>query len=443
MWRPGTASGAVGSTSNRHACSLQFLLRVLLLIGAGIGAAHSLSTSTSVLSASPPSPPPSPSPPNPKSPPKPPAPPRPPPSPPKPPGKPRPPPRKPKTPQKPPTLPPSPPRPPPWPPRTRGGIRLTMGSTRSTGRLEVSFRQDYPLMYNYKENGGWAPLCDDGSFGPDDAQFYCQQLGYKYGKQFYGTGISDFGADEETQPTPVGKLMCDSGTPDEIPVGQIAFFAEDTDRVCFLFKSDCPTGVLVALQCSYTLAPPSRPPPPAPPRPPPPPPSSPQKSPPKLADAIKVFNLEKNLKYPDGDDFAARVELLVNASADGRTGPSVWAPLCARPQDLAAYDPPELASSYIEDVLAYTSCQQSEAEPVTWNRQLYGFLRRPVPIPSTPVAQGDVFNPAAYTYWVTVIGGDTETLNSVQEMQLSVSTTPCETGYMFSMYCVWVTAVGK
>ncbi len=30
--------------------------------------------------------------------------------------------------------------------------------------------QDYmPAQKGYFENGGWAPLCDDGSFGPDDA----------------------------------------------------------------------------------------------------------------------------------------------------------------------------------------------------------------------------------------------------------------------------------
>ncbi|GIL61527.1 hypothetical protein Vafri_15960 [Volvox africanus] len=429
MWRPGMASSAIGSTSNRHACSLKFLIRVLLLIAVGIGAQDSFAASSSSPST--------PSPPNPRRPPKPPSPPRPPPSPPKPPGKPRPPPRRPKVPQKPPALPPSPPRPPPWPPRTRGGVRLTRGLGR-TGRLEVSFRQDFPLMYNYRENGGWAPLCDDGSFGPDDALYFCQQLGFKYGKQFYGSGISDFGADEETPPTPVGKLMCDSGSPDEIPVGQISL-TDDSDRVCFLFKTDCPSGVLVALQCSNVLTPPSRPPPPAPPRPPPPPPSSPEKSPPKMRDAIKVLNLEKNLKVSDTDELTSRVELLVNSSADGRTGSSVWAPVCARPQDLGA--------DYVEDNLAYTSCNQaSEADPSAWNRQLFGFMRLPIPIPTSiptgPDGQGNVFDPATYTHWVTVVG-DTDKLNSVQEMQLSVSTTPCQTGYMIAVYCVWVTPFGK
>ncbi|EFJ51372.1 hypothetical protein VOLCADRAFT_103417 [Volvox carteri f. nagariensis] len=367
---------------------------------------------------------------------KPPSPPRPPPSPPKPPAKPRLPPRKPRVPQKPPALPPSPPRRPPSPPRTRNGVRLTRGAGR-IGRLEVSFKQEYyPAQWGYTENGGWAPLCDDGSVGPDEAIFFCQQLGFKTGRQYYAAGISDFGADEVNTPTPVGGLLCD-GFPPEIPVGMIAF-QNDDDPTCFLFRSDCSEGALVALQCSNAnFTTPSRPPPPRaagpPPRAPPPP---------DMPDAIKVLDLEPNLVDAGGMRAGnGRVEVLVNSSA----GEPVWAPLCATAEDLALYNPPEWGPTYYPDPVANTSCNQEDPRTNTWNTEMIGFIRQPVPIPNDtlPVnSEANLFNPAKYTHWVTVVGGKSESKYALQAMDLQVSTTPCATGYMYSLACQYLTMYG-
>ncbi len=41
--------------------------------------------------------------------------------------------------------------------------------------------------------------------------------------------------------------------------------------------------------------------------------------------------------YPPGGRDLYRFDLLVNSSADGRTGPPVWAPLCATEDDVAWY----------------------------------------------------------------------------------------------------------
>ncbi|GIL90413.1 hypothetical protein Vretifemale_18060 [Volvox reticuliferus] len=420
-------------TSRRTSVVNYLLLLQLVLVAILFGlSGDAAPTAKPPLSPKPPSkPPPSPKPPS-KPPPslKPPS--KPPPSP-KPPSKPPP---SPKPPSKPPPSPPRPAKsPPPSPPpqtiedyavRLVGAQRI---NGRIVGRLQVHIA-GHPFFYpGYHENDGWAPICDDFSLSAAEAKMFCNKLNFQYGRQFFGDGISTLRPDETNPPTPLGYLTCQGDTrpPDLIATGFIGMSNYDYYTFgCFLYPVTCDRQVLVALECSDTPSPAGPSPPPRPPSPPPPPPP-----PPDTRYSIQVVTPEENLLsgFPlDGD----RVMLLVNSSADGRTGDPVWAPLCASDADVNP------ASQ--DDSVAYIACHQLNNWFNALGYHMYPSRGKPLRIPKVPLAPSggmkSVFNPSNYTHWVTVVGSaNIQGLRMVQELKLQVTTTPCPSGYLYTIAC--------
>ncbi|GIL96154.1 hypothetical protein Vretimale_2035 [Volvox reticuliferus] len=283
----------------------------------------------------------------------------------------------------------SPPAPPMTPPRwkrAKNGLRLVYGAG-GTGRLEARIVTEWFMQVGYNENGGWAPLCDDGSFDDQRAQEFCAIMGYAFGRKYYGISISTFGEDEpQPPPTPLGDLQCVDAEASwhGFPTGKIDL-PDSLGYKCFVFPSPCRTRAMVALQCSNKPLRVKPPPPPLPPTaaaatsvgsPPPPPPAA------HMQHAINLLSLEDNLvkAWPAIADLLSepkRVELLVNSSADGRTGEAVWAPLCASPEQLAA----NRDYQHFGSVIANTSCHQYEDFPTSWFSWLHGTEQEPVPIP--------------------------------------------------------------
>ncbi len=72
--------------------------------------------------------------------------------------------------------------------------------------------------------------------------------------------------------------------------------------------------------------------------------------PPSMSKGIRLIRVERNLDA--GEYGLTRVELLVNSSADGHSGPAVWAPLCARAAGVAIFNNSKA------QVLANTACNQ-------------------------------------------------------------------------------------
>ncbi|EFJ46246.1 hypothetical protein VOLCADRAFT_93337 [Volvox carteri f. nagariensis] len=330
--------------------------------------------------------------------------------------------------------------------RTKNGLRLVRGRG-GIGRLEARVVPDFFLQTGYSQNGGWAPLCDDGSFDDQQALVFCKIMGYKFGRKHYRNGISTNGHDEpEPRPSPLGHLTCnplDQSWP-SFPVGKIDL-PDSLDMKCLLFVSSCAGRRLVALQCSDKPLKPKPPPPPSPPTP-------------RMRHAIKMIPLEDNLLaawQPSGLLFSEplRIELLVNTStststsssygADGvdavansKPGVAVWAPLCVSASQAEALK--LLGSGQEVQVIANTSCHQYEDFPNSWFSWMVGKEQTPVNIPTDASPSDDkspMFDPSLYTHWATVVGGAVEGRLSLQQMQLQVSTEPCETGLMFVATC--------
>ncbi|GLI70470.1 hypothetical protein VaNZ11_015380 [Volvox africanus] len=340
----------------------------------------------------------------------------------------------------------SPPALPMMSPDRKNGLRLVRGAGR-IGRLEARIVTEWFMQVGYNENDGWAPLCDDGSFEDQRAQEFCVLLGFASGRKYYAIGISTFAEDEpQPRPTPLGGLQCmdAEASRQAFPIGKIDL-SDSLGYKCLVFPSACWTGALVALQCSNKPLRAKPPPPPLPPTaaatsshhagPPPPLPAAPN-----MQHAINLLSLEDNLMalWTTSTDFGStpvRVELLVNSSADGRSGEAVWAPLCASQEQLVLED-----YHLLMRVTANTSChQQYEDFPTSLFSWLYGTAQEPAPIPKDAWApsSGDssVFDPSRYTHWVTVVGGVEKNLRSLQQMRLKVSTEPCETGMLFVITC--------
>ncbi|GIL90417.1 hypothetical protein Vretimale_19778 [Volvox reticuliferus] len=346
-----------------------------------------------------------------------------------------------KPPLKPPPSPPKPKPPPPAkppppsppPPTIKGYAVRLVGAQRTNGRiigrLQVHIAGDPFLYWGYHENDGWAPICDDFSLSAAEAKMFCNKLNFQYGRQFFGDGISTLRPDETNPPTPLGYLTCQGDTrpPDLIATGFIGMSNYDDRTIgCFLYPVTCDRQVLVALECSDTPFPAGPSPPPRPPSPPPPPPP-----PPDTRYSIQVVTPEENLLsgFPlDGD----RVMLLVNSSADGRTGDPVWAPLCASDADVNP------ASQ--DDSVAYIACHQLNNWFNALGYHMYPSRGKPLRIPKVPLAPSggmkSVFNPSNYTHWVTVVGSaNIQGLRMVQELKLQVTTTPCPSGYLYTIAC--------
>jgi hypothetical protein len=78
-----------------------------------------------------------------------------------------------------------------------------------------------------------------------------------------------------------------------------------------------------------------------------------------MSGAIRLLDLESNLPPPSSTfGTVYRVELLVNSSWDGHTGPPVWAPLCATPADVALYEEDGDSITWMPAPVANVSCNQ-------------------------------------------------------------------------------------
>ncbi|GIL91839.1 hypothetical protein Vretifemale_19419 [Volvox reticuliferus] len=309
------------------------------------------------------------------------------------------------------------PRPPPAPPSLSSfndTLRLVRGSELK-GRLEVKVGP-----YPYPE---WVTLCDDGSFTTYEAMLICQKCGFLYGRPYYANGINSFGADEVYRPDTVGNIICkgdgESIPPDAFVITRLLFF-DQYEMWCYVFQSTCPNQVLVGLECSNNPFPTASPPPPVPPRPPPPP-----FPPPSMQNDIKLIVVDDN-QVPHIN----RVELRVNSSSDGHTGPSVWAPLCA-PSNDDVY-------GYYERTFGLTICKQADGFKTSPFRFYAGVEFIKYALPTGPISSLGGFDPAQYTRWVTVVGNfDAYT---VQGMTLEVSSQPCASGFILGLRCFEVMA---
>ncbi|GLI63736.1 hypothetical protein VaNZ11_006806 [Volvox africanus] len=305
-------------------------------------------------------------------------------------------------------------------------VRAQRTEGRAIGRLQVHVIGSVFFLPGYQENDGWALLCDDYSMSEGEAQMFCNQMNFKYGRQFYGEGISTLGPDETNPPTPLGYLTCmgESGPPDKRAIGVIGM---DFNSMlgCYLYSVTCARNVLVALECSDSPFSTGPSPPPRPPSPPPPPPS-----PPNTGLFIQRIQAEANLN-PEIHWNVYRVMLLVNSSADGRTGAPVWAPLCASNADV------QLGSR--NNSVAEVACHQENNWFDNYGYYMFAYQGAPLRIPDVPLAPSDgtepAFDPSKYTHWVTVVGGDTKNVRMVQELALQVTTSPCPSGYLYSTIC--------
>ncbi|GIL91840.1 hypothetical protein Vretimale_7300 [Volvox reticuliferus] len=310
------------------------------------------------------------------------------------------------------------PRPPPPTPSLSSfndTLRLVRGSELK-GRLEVKVVGPYP-------DGEWVTLCDDGSFTTYEAMLICQKCGFLYGRPYYANGINSFGADEVYRPDTVGNIICkgdgESIPPDAFVITRLLFF-DQYEMWCYVFQSTCPNQVLVGLECSNNPFPTASPPPPVPPRPPPPP-----FPPPSMQNDIKLIVVDDN-QVPHIN----RVELRVNSSSDGHTGPSVWAPLCA-PSNDDVY-------GYYERTFGLTICKQADGFKTSPFRFYAGVEFIKYALPTGPISSLGGFDPAQYTRWVTVVGNfDAYT---VQGMTLEVSSQPCASGFILGLRCFEVMA---
>ncbi|GIL91834.1 hypothetical protein Vretifemale_19419 [Volvox reticuliferus] len=315
------------------------------------------------------------------------------------------------------------PRPPPPPPSLSSfndNLRLVRGSE-LWGRLEV--KVGGVGLSDVPREGEWATLCDDGSFTTYEAMHICQKCGFLYGRPYYASGVNTFGADEVDRPDTFGNIICygdgQSVPTDLYPIARLLLF-DEYEMWCNVFRSTCPSQVLVGLECSNNPFPTASPPPPVPPRPPPPP-----FPPPSMQNDIKLIVVDDN-QVPHIN----RVELRVNSSSDGHTGPSVWAPLCA-PSNDDVY-------GYYERTFGLTICKQADGFKTSPFRFYAGVEFIKYALPTGPISSLGGFDPAQYTRWVTVVGNfDAYT---VQGMTLEVSSQPCASGFILGLRCFEVMA---
>ncbi|GFR50733.1 hypothetical protein Agub_g12990 [Astrephomene gubernaculifera] len=360
------------------------------------------------------------------------------------------------------------PKPPPAPIRERNGVRLTGGSG-SKGRLEVSSTASW-LTDGTPGAVTWRPLCDDDSLGDSLPQIACEMLGYKYGRRYYSPDVNYREADPNAtrMDAPLGYMYCSKkgshrrlasshAADNEEAAGMSAAAALDLDQgssssrvrggrallaplrgsvntpakspySCSFRLGDCGyPGPMAGVECSNSLLPPAPPPPPVPPTPPP--------APPPKSDSIRLVGgantdsrVEPNLCSSPEDPLCAffgRVE--VQVAAPDNSSALVWAPLCALGDQLSGYSFGKLV------------CNQVANWPDD-NTRVYWLVHAtlaesPFTIPQGTVTEEGAFNPAQYGTWATVVGGDLDNALRVQELDVQVSTSQCDSGAMFAVRC--------
>ncbi|KXZ42232.1 hypothetical protein GPECTOR_178g241 [Gonium pectorale] len=116
----------------------------------------------------------------------------------------------------------------------------------------------------------------------------------------------------------------------------------------------------------------------------------------------------------------ARVEVEVPAPGGGNG--AVWAPLCAPPPNVSAFN------------LANLACRQALGlTPTTSVRYMPGHWT--FDIPQGPVTTDGHFDPSKYAAWANIMGGDPWSVLAVQDLPLNVTSSPCAGGQLFAMVC--------
>ncbi|KAG2449421.1 hypothetical protein HYH02_005568 [Chlamydomonas schloesseri] len=362
--------------------------------------------------------------------------------------------------------------------RAKNGIRLVDGSG-PKGRLEVSSTDGW--LTDYVDGAvAWRPLCATGFFDDSMAQVMCEMLDYKYGRLYYTAKVAyptSYNKSEYASQDPLDFLTCHSNSPptddqfggrrmlrDSAASSEVAAAAEalggdhqhrelrgqqqqqqhshgrsltaplrgtvatppESPYACNFRLGDCTyDGPLVGIECSKTEFPPAPPPPPSPPNTPSAPPPRSEKLR-LIGGSYRTGNVEPNLcndavdGYPECNQYG-RVEVQVSDVS----GNLVWAPLCS------ALDGDE---PFVADVV----CKQAFDWPDKPKPSFYVNGNPLIPgwtIPTSQVTDRKDFNPAKYTGWATIVGGDVTTALSLQELDIQVTTTPCDSGHMFGVSC--------
>ncbi|KXZ42229.1 hypothetical protein GPECTOR_178g238 [Gonium pectorale] len=122
-----------------------------------------------------------------------------------------------------------------------------------------------------------------------------------------------------------------------------------------------------------------------------------------------------------GDCLYGRVEIEVPAPGGGNG--TVWAPLCAPPPDVSAFN------------LANLACRQNLGLRPTSSLAFMSSASIPFDIPQGPVTTEGYYDPAKYAAWATVKGGDPGSVVAVQDLPLNVTSSPCADGKLLAMMC--------
>ncbi|KXZ42231.1 hypothetical protein GPECTOR_178g240 [Gonium pectorale] len=339
------------------------------------------------------------------------------------------------------------------------GVRLAGGSG-SVGRLEMRSSANFL--------GQWLPVCDDDSFRSTQStrreypRIMCQLLGYPYGRHTYLDELI-YRPGDASLSRPVKINFCSAKASSEggrhllgrlgegsdaggsslvegdrrqlySPIVGTIDAAPDAPYECQIQSGLCDkTGPLVALECSHTLLP-ELPRPPV--RPVPGPTSAWGSGSVRLMggvgqywlgmvgiQGVMSFRVEPNLcNYKNiGDCLYGRVEIEVPAPGGGNG--TVWAPLCAPPPDVSAFD------------LARLMCRQLLGLRPTSSVDYISGASTPFDIPQGPVTTEGHFNPAKYAAWANIMGGTISLVAAVQDLSLNVTSSPCADGKLFAAMC--------
>ncbi|KXZ42230.1 hypothetical protein GPECTOR_178g239 [Gonium pectorale] len=309
------------------------------------------------------------------------------------------------------------------------GVRLA-GSSGSVGRLEMMCQL---LGYLY----GRHHYSDELIYRPGDASLSVPvQINYCSAKSISGSGRRLVGRGGEGGDT--GGAVAGEGGSSVVPGDRRQLYspragkidaAPDAHYECEVQNSICDKdGPLVALECSHTWLPEL----PRPPVRPVPGPTSAWvsgnirlvgKDSFAISGSAYSTRLEPNLCNDTAADTPcahARVEVEVPAPGGGNG--TVWAPLCAPPPDVSAYD------------LARLMCRQALGLRLTTSLP-YTSLPSTFDMPQGPVTTEGHFDPAKYATWATVTGGNPGSVLAVQDLPLNMTSSPCAEGKLFAMTC--------
>ncbi|GFR46308.1 hypothetical protein Agub_g7873 [Astrephomene gubernaculifera] len=336
----------------------------------------------------------------------------------------------------------------------KNGIGLEQGGVLPGGviygRLLVSSND--PRVTNGVQGPVYRTVCDAHDFSNNEAETMCTLLGFGFGRKYYG---SDATGRPGTTGRPVSHLICHNETSTHrrslmgaddregssysrqqghsrtlTELSAYVNLPKSSGFVCTIDTvSTCPAiAPLAAVQCSNKPLPPE----------PSPPPSSPTAPPPKSS-YLRMYGgngyydgtrLERNICNKTLNEdcrYWGRVEVQVA----GAGGKPVWAPLCAPKSTLRM------------DIEQLVCLQMYDWDPVADRLRgvLSGYSSTPISIPSGKfVSKAGNFNPAQYTRWATVIGGNITTANKIQDLQLKVTAARCSTGAMLAVHCSMLVA---